>query len=96
MVERDLLKIRAKQSNSNLLWSEWKRFKNFVNKRIRKKKARKNENKIEEVSKDVTAKSLWNLVKRRACVVTILSTYYTKNWRNKLYFKSGGDGFSLK
>ena len=41
--------------------------KNVVNKKIRKEKALKKEHEIEEVSKDVTAKSLWNLVKRRAC-----------------------------
>ena len=43
------------------------RLKNKVNKLVRKEKKAKSDNEITEVSKESCAKSLWNLVKNRAC-----------------------------
>ena len=46
---------------------EWKRLKNKVNKLVCKEKKANSDNEITEVSKESSAKSLWNLVKNRVC-----------------------------
>ena len=67
MNERDELKNRASRSNSKDDWLEWKKVKNRVNKMIRKEKNSKKDNEILKVSNDSSAKSLWNMVRNRAC-----------------------------
>ena len=70
---RDNLRKKAKVTNDINDWDEWKRSKNEVNREIRKEKATYKENEIKNVSNDTTAKSLWNLVKTKACWTKSLS-----------------------
>ena len=67
MKRRDELKLRSKSTNDNDYWENWKRMKNEVNRAIRKEKSKSKDNEIKVVSEDITAKSLCNYVKRKAC-----------------------------
>ena len=73
MEERNMLRRRAKSTNNPEDWSEWKILKNRVNRLVRKEKARQKENMISEVSKDTTAKKLWNYIKSKACWTTSMA-----------------------
>ena len=64
---RDNLRIKAKATDNYWDWENWKRVKNQVNKDIRRERLKFKENEIQNVSNDTTAKSLWNLVKKKAC-----------------------------
>ena len=73
MRERDNLKIKAKFSNEINDWNNWKKQKNEVNKLIRKEKSKQIDSEINIVNNDRAAKSLWNIVKRKAYWITSLA-----------------------
>ena len=84
MTERDKLKKIAKRTNSDADWNNWKKSKNKVNKLIRKEKSSKSTDDIIKVSKDKTAKGLWNMVKRKACWTFDLSPTTLKIDKNEV------------